>query len=301
MSRPRPAAGSVLALAISLILAPQARAAALDLYYERALMSAANARCGLFSPDVAAALAAAEAQARGASLRAGSAGEAVQATAVRARARAAATPCSAADLQLAAGRVRAAFKGYGRLLRMDFPGDVAGWSADRSLPMRAPAWRLSQTSAAGDAPLTLGLAGRWGDEQALVAVSVLDGADAPYAARLVVRDVARASGPYLNQVRAGSTARLPLWARTPPRSASLVYAAQTRGPAEPSLAPRGAVRTIAFRFPPAAAEAIAGLDPREAVTVELLYAGRSGDVVRRAYIEVGDFAAGRAFLAASRR
>ena len=65
------------------------------------------------------------------------------------------------------------------------------------------------------------------------------------------------------------------------------------------IASRGS-RT-AFRFPAAAAEAIAVLDPREAMTIEFLYAGRRGDVIRKAYIEVGDFAAGRAFLAASKR
>ena len=48
-----------------------ARAAATDSYYERALMSAANARCHLFEPNLAAALAMTEAQARGAALRAG--------------------------------------------------------------------------------------------------------------------------------------------------------------------------------------------------------------------------------------
>ncbi len=52
----------------------------------------------------------------------------------------------------------------------------------------------------------------------------------------------------------------------------------------------------AFRFPAQAAGALAGLDPREAVAVEFLFATPDGDAVRRAYVEVGDFAAGRAFL-----
>jgi hypothetical protein len=45
-----------------------------------------------------------------------------------------------------------------------------------------------------------------------------------------------------------------------------------------------------------AADAMAALDPREAVVVEFVFTGRNGDVVRRAHVEVGDFAAGRAFL-----
>ena len=38
------------------------------------------------------------------------------------------------------------------------------------------------------------------------------------------------------------------------------------------------------------------LDPREAVTVEFAFPGRGDEMTRRAYVEVGDFAAGRAFL-----
>src|SRR5687768_16590593 len=42
-----------------------------DLFYERTVMSVADERCQLFTPDVSAALAAATAQARGAALRGG--------------------------------------------------------------------------------------------------------------------------------------------------------------------------------------------------------------------------------------
>jgi len=48
-----------------------AHADVLGAYYERAVMTAANQRCSLFTPDLASALAAAEAQARGAALRSG--------------------------------------------------------------------------------------------------------------------------------------------------------------------------------------------------------------------------------------
>jgi hypothetical protein len=46
---------------------------------------------------------------------------------------------------------------------------------------------------------------------------------------------------------------------------------------------------------------MAELDPREAVRVDFIFAGRDGDSVRTAYIEVGDFAAGRAFLASGQK
>ena len=50
--------------------------------------------------------------------------------------------------------------------------------------------------------------------------------------------------------------------------------------------------------PEAAARALEGLDPREAVTLELVYPTRDGERVESTLLEVGDFAAARAFLAA---
>jgi hypothetical protein len=70
---------------------------------------------------------------------------------------------------------------------------------------------------------------------------------------------------------------------------------------DPLLVAKDAKGAIAFRFPAATAQALADLDPRDAVEVEFLFAGASADQVRRAYVEVGDFAAGRAFLTLAQR
>jgi hypothetical protein len=73
------------------------------------------------------------------------------------------------------------------------------------------------------------------------------------------------------------------------------------------MSPAGALKDTgasggwAFRFPAAAADALAGLDPREAVAVEFLFTGEDGESVRTAYVEVGDFAAARAFQAIAQR
>jgi hypothetical protein len=81
-----------------------------------------------------------------------------------------------------------------------------------------------------------------------------------------------------------------------------VYLAEARFAPDPLLVDESLKGAIAYRFPAAAAKALAGLDPREAVEVEFVFSGssRTGgrDTVRRAYVEVGDFAAGRAFLSA---
>jgi hypothetical protein len=78
----------------------------------------------------------------------------------------------------------------------------------------------------------------------------------------------------------------------------LAVAAEARSKAGADLLPKDGRAGWAFRFPMKAARELALLDPREAVAVEFLF---PGDEVRRAYVEVGDFAAGKAFLTLPRR
>ena len=80
-----------------------------------------------------------------------------------------------------------------------------------------------------------------------------------------------------------------------------MFTAESRDRANAMLLPTDAKSGWSFRFSPAAQVALAGLDPREAVIVEFVFAGPNGDKVRQAHVEVGDFAAGRAFLAAGAR
>ena len=58
---------------------------------------------------------------------------------------------------------------------------------------------------------------------------------------------------------------------------------------------------LAFRFPAEAIEALARLDPRESVAVEFAFADGARDATRTAYVEVGDFAAAKAFMALARK
>jgi hypothetical protein len=280
-----------LILGASALLPGFAHAQPADLFYERAVMSAADQRCGLFAPDVAAALAAATAQARGAALRAGTSGDVLRASERAAQAKAAAADCRSADMTTAAARVRNAFSGYAKLTRLTYAGDVAGWAADRNIS-RNLRWRLQQETAFGPDRMAFGLAGRDGGSALIAVARFADGAE-PYAAHLILRDPARSAQPYLARYGGGSTASLPLPQRLPPRSAQKTYSAGARAPAGPDLLPKGATSGWAFSFSDQAGRELARLDPREAVAVEFLF---PGDVVRRAYVEVGDFAAGRAFL-----
>ncbi len=266
-------------------------ASSVDLFYERTVMTAADARCGLFEASVGSALAAARAQARGAALRAGASRATLTAVERRASQKAAGAACDSADLNLAASRVRSAFEGYAKLIKMDYPGDVSQWRADRSSTLTAARWRLAQDTTFDGGTMVFGLAGRIGANRLMAVASFDDGAT-PYAARLVLRDDGLTFGAYLD-ARGDSLDRLPLARRLPPVAAQIAYAAEARSRAGLDLLPKDLKKGWAFRFPAEAARTLSGLDPREAVMVEFLFEGQAP---RRAYVEVGDFAAGRAFL-----
>jgi len=275
-------------------------AGAADLFYERTVLRAADQRCGLFDPKVSAALEAARAQARGAALRGGTNAAELARLQTKAEQKAASVGCGSQDMKIAAGRVRNAFEGYAKLYRMSFPGDVASWRAERVIPSDGPGWSLLQSVRFGTDQMSFGLAGRRGEPAQLTAAALFADGARPYAARLVIRDVDRTSAPYLADARGGPTARLPLSSRVAPRSASKTFLAAGRS-TDARLSPEPGRPAAVYRFPAAAVAAMGRLDPREAVTVEFLFAGRGRDTVRAAYLEVGDFTAGQAFLTIAKR
>ncbi len=270
-----------LAAIVALTLAAGTATAAGDVYYERAFVRAAQDKCRLFEPRLTQALDAATLQARGAALRAGRPATELAATAGRAKARAAATPCNDAELDRVKTRVRHAFAGWSRAARISFPGDRAAWSADRFESAR-DGWRLFQDGATGASPVRFGLTGRAPQDARPAAVVSFVGKPRPYAARIVMRDTARSPRPWLG------TDGLP-----PEAARRAVFAAGS------DMAPRdllasGARAGEVWRFPDSAAEALAALDPREPFLIEFLF---RDDSVATARFEAGDFAAARAFLA----
>ncbi len=274
-------AGS-LVLAAALAPAAAQAASAVDLYYERALMSSAGGRCSLFTPQVGAALQASAAQAHGAALRAGVDPSTLAGVGARAQAKAGSVSCTSPDLTLAAQRVRSAFEGWSKMTRIDFPGEDAPWRVDRN-EYRSQRWHLVQPSNAAGAPVLFGVAGQR-DNAAFVAVATFPNGARPYAARLVYRDASRAPQPWV-----GAPSNRPL----PPRAASRVVLAEDAAVADPTLAPGDREDGVIFRFPTRAADDITTLDPRERFAIEFVFAD---DQVRTAEFEVGDMAAGRAFL-----
>ncbi len=294
---------AAIALAAPLAAPVVAQAAAIDLFYERTVMTAADARCGLFAPPLGSALNAARAQARGAALRSGVETDALAAAEMRAVNKARVVDCRSKDINVAAGRVRTAFDGFQKLIVMTYPGDTADWKADRSFSKFGAVWALSQTTNLGWDKATVGVVS---GENALTAVATFADGARPYAARLVIRDVRRAPQPYLVTRQADASGHMPLAARIPPAGALRTINADQKTVAPETLLPdagrKGAAKSgWAFRFPASAIDALSGLDPREAVAVDFVIAGRNGDIVRRAYVEIGDFAAGRAFVQTAAR
>jgi hypothetical protein len=261
-------------------------------------MTAADQRCGLFAPEVGAALAAAAAQARGAALRAGVSADTLRGVERGARATASRADCNSKDIAVAAQRVRAAFSGFSKMTRLSYPGDMAGWQADRNVT-RAARWRLVQQANVGADRMSFGLAGTDGPGALIAVVQFADGAT-PYSARLVLRDDERTMGPFLSRKGAEALRAIPLDRRMPAGAGLRSYVAEARSPAGADLLPRDTKSGWAFRFPAEAARELAGLDPREAVAVEFYFADTRRPV-RRAYVEVGDFAAGQAFLTLAAR
>lgn len=262
-----------------------------QLYYERTLVGAAGARCKLFTPQVAASLAASTQQARGAALRGGADRVSLAAVEKRALVTAGTLPCNSPDLAVVADRVRQGFAGYAKLTTMTFPGELSSWTAERGTASRVgSAWRLFQAARTPMGEARLGLAQATDGGAALVAVAAWPGALAASGARIVVRDTVKFTAPYVGP------GRKDLNARAAPRAASTAILAADRSAAPAALLPQGVAMGAAFRFPARAITAIEALDPREALVLELVYPARDGERVERVPMEVGDFAAGRAFL-----
>ena len=247
-------------------------------YYERSFVLAAHQRCGLFTAQVRSALTAAQRQARGAALRGGMAETELGATASRAQGRAATVACDNPDLLVVKRRVEAAFAGWARMPRMTFPGMRADWVANRVV-YRSPNWRLVQATMTGASPVTFGYASSLQGES-LSAVVSFYGKPRPYAVRVVMRDPAKSPRPWLS-------------ANMPPEALQQVIWSSGMAQADAGLLSAGRTEGQVWRFPAGVATALDRLDPREPFAVEFVF---SDDSVARAVFEVGDFAAGQAFL-----
>jgi len=257
--------------------APTAQAA----YAERRALLEADRICTLFEPGMRAALVSTAGQARGALLRGGwtmaRIGELETAAVSAARAR----RCGDERTEAAADRARLGYASWARTHAMTFTGVTRTWTARRT-PDPVDQWVLRQEI---DTPraATFGVRAFDNHQELTLILPLPANANAPGAAELLLRDPARARTSQMDVP--GRLAR-GLAAGAPSPASARGYQAQAR-----RIETVRGQRRAAFLFPAAALEAMAALDPREAAEIRL------GDGAR-IYIEIGDVAAARAFLAA---
>ncbi len=277
-----------------------------DTLYERAAVLAADGRCGLFDTQTRAALEAARSQSRSAMVRSGAPASAVASVERFAAQAASQWACNDPDMRVIAGRVKAAFSGYQRMAYMRFPGDKQDWVAEKYSAERAARWRVWQGSQTPNFQYRLGQIEKDGDTSFALMVASAKGL-APTSAVIMVRDFKKAPRPvgagFMKSVTFQSTSTsTPLYARVPPTAVRQAYFASGRSAADGSLLPNGMSSGTIFRMPPALVTHLEGLDPREAIEVQITLPATANAPERRelSYFEVGDFVAARAFIRASR-
>lgn len=263
-----------LAAALTPVLAAAQELDARAQYAERRALIETDSRCALFSADVRSALQVGAAQARGALLRGGWSDERLLDLEGAAVSAARARACDDPRTQEAAARVRDSFRAWTRTPSLTLPGLAREWRAQRRPD--AAGWLLVQ-----DIPAPRRAAFGVRPDAAALVVPLGWTGRAPASASLVIRDVARAAAPTL---AAPARRERGLEAGAPLRAASRRIHARDR-----QMATVNGMRSVVFEFPPEILPLLAALDPRESAVIEL-----DG---QRLLIEIGDFAAARAFLA----
>tara|TARA_R110002096_G_scaffold12422_3_gene44752 strand:+ start:1829 stop:2692 length:864 start_codon:yes stop_codon:yes gene_type:complete len=256
-----------------------------EAFAERSLAVAVDDRCALLSTRERDTLTASWLQSRGTLLRSGYSAEDIRSTFEIIARRASTQSCeSDAATGLVAG-VRGAFDLFSRMPALDYPGSARMWSAQRRRG-EIPVWTLSQTLADRPLPPRFGL---YSDPTGEVLTLSLPDTASPASVVLVVRDIAKAPSP-VDPTLGGllAVSGRPAWARlAPPPHAEARFWINGRRQIDD--------RTF-LEFPDTATAALAGLDPREAARIELY--NSHGELIESFHVEVGDFAAGLAFLAA---
>ena len=252
-------------------------------YVERRGLLEADTQCRLFTPDVRAALQAGAGAARGALLRGGwtraQMDDLEQATVAAARER----TCNDARTLQAADGARAGFVGWARALNMSFPGWERSWTAHRFADIQG--WRLSQDIAPG---IQFGVRDRNNTQSFSLLMALAPDQAAPATAQIVLRDRTRANAALL-ELRGRNITGLQAGAPSPASALHFLASARRIEPAD-----RFHGQQLVFEFPQAAFQAMVGLDPREAIEIQLQQGGRTQTLL----VEVGDIAVARAFLTA---
>jgi hypothetical protein len=239
-----------------------------------------DTRCHVLSAGVRHALEAGAGQARGALLRAGWTTSRVGELETAVHEAASQRACSDPRVATSVAEARTSFEHWAQTNYMEFPGWARGWTARRTTGPNG--FRLSQ-SIDTPARATFGVREREGAQRLSL---VMDQSNAT-TARLIVRDASRARAGALDlptRIAYGLEAGAP-------RTGAITRTFTATRTTERRVGVGGT--QAVFAFPDEAFRALLALDPRESATLEL----SGGSVTQRLYIEVGDIAAARTFLA----
>jgi hypothetical protein len=259
---------------------------------------ALDERCALFSDDVRLALDAGAAQSRNALLRAGWSDAVVLRAALIAATDADALACQGVEAAGVSSEVTGAYQAWRQLRAMAFPGNHRTWNARRL--DAGEGWLMVQNVASvRGGPILFGVARREDGEVRLALALPRD--ERPRAARALIRDRAIAPTRVENELArlAGRSDADPLGAAAAPDVFTRqIWAAERASVDADSEYAEGLDGAAAlFWFPASSIEALADLDPREAIAIEVdLAARRGGERTDRLYVEIGDFAPAAMFV-----
>ena len=272
---------------------------------KRYYLARADARCHRLDGASATALKAGFLQARNEAIRNGRDMTALAPYLAAAGEAADRTDCADPRLDADMESVRGSLRAYVAQTHLDLAGGQSGWTGDRSFADRNT-WRLVQYQSNPGGDAAIGLYGPLTDTRFVVMVHFQDG-EAPYAARLLVRDPAVAAQGVIDAAPRAVTAAAPMGFTA---AGTLGFMAENVSPARVRLKPAVAtngfgfsasgayvgdqppVDAVRFDFPTRAYLAIARLDPRE----DMVVACDFNDGTRYLRFEVGDFITGLGYV-----
>jgi hypothetical protein len=275
-------------LALSLAAPVAARAqqvsdASASLFAERTALLAIDQKCALLASPVRAALSATTVQARSGAFRDGWTDARLDDVSIRAAQAGRTRDCRDPLVTASAQRAQSGFLGWAKMFSLSLPGAASSWTARRMPDLQG--WVLWQDSAAARFGLR-----KIADGPAQIALSApLTTLGAPGSAQIYFRDAARAPRPFVGIP--GVITGAGLAATAAPHSMAASFLASAVRIERDDKTPAHIVVT----FPAGVLAQMGGLDPRESAEIVLTWQGAPP---QRIYIEIGDLAVARAFMAA---
>ncbi len=273
-------------------------------YHERLSMLLIGKACNALEPTEYMALQTGQLQARGALLRGGYSAHELAQMKADLTARAERISCTDERVVEELARIRSAAAVWQHLYEMQFPARWQSWTARRDEAREKARWRVrSLLHTKAGYPVLWGLSAHGA---AVFLDVVVIGGKPPASVVLHMRDGTKLDEPLSpDMLRLMGRASDSITDLAPPKSVQKSYFAMAEMAAPPSLVPLEIVKdmkrkdrkSVLFRFSADALAAFSALDPRDIVSVELIYPARRHQqrTHETLFAEAGDFQAARLF------